>query len=120
MHAHVSADFKNISAGIKRWVRRLKFKGTDKDSDFTVSKFQGHMEDGLFHKPVADVLDIADRILQWGSLMDRKRNELRNYFPSPTIMSGVTVPYIKVTDLNTKAGASAYKTPLNGCLKGAT
>ena len=56
-------------------------------------------------KPVAKVLDIADRILQWGSLLDRKRNELRNYFPSPTTMGG-TVP---VTDLNTKTGASLYK-----------
>ena len=70
-------------------VRRLKGKGTDKDhSDFMVSKFQGHMEDGLFHVPVADALDIYDRIL----LLDRKRNELRNYFPSPTTIGGVTVP----------------------------
>jgi len=62
---HVSADFRNISAGIKRQVRRLKGKDTDKDhSDFMVSKFQGHMEDGLLHVPVADILDIADRILQ--------------------------------------------------------
>ena len=73
---HVSADFRNISAGVKRWVRRLKGKGNDKDhSDFSVSKFQCHMEEGLFHVPVTDVLDIADRIFQWGSLLDRKRNE---------------------------------------------
>ena len=64
------------------------------------------MEDGLFHLPVADVLDIADRILQWGSLLDRKHNELRNYFPSSTTTGGVTVP---VTDLNTKMGASVYE-----------
>ena len=50
---HVSSDFRNISAGVKRQrVRRLKGKGTDKDhSDFMVRKFQGHMEDGLFHVP---------------------------------------------------------------------
>ena len=37
---NVAADFRNISAGVKRWVRRLKCKGTDKDhSDFMVSKF---------------------------------------------------------------------------------
>ena len=65
------------------------------------------MEDGLFHVPVADVLDIADRILQWGSLLDRKRNELRNYFPSPpTTAGGVTVP---VTDLNTKTGGQCLQ-----------
>ena len=85
MPSQIVSDFRNISAGVKRWVRRLKGKGTDKDhSDFMVSKFQDHMEDGWFHVPVADVLDIYDRILQWGSLLDRKRNELRNYFPSPT------------------------------------
>ena len=60
---HVSSDFRNISVGVKRWVRQLKEKGTDKDhSDFIVSKFQGHMEDRLFHVPVADVLDIYDRV----------------------------------------------------------
>ena len=105
----MSADFRNISAGIKRWVRRLKGKGTDKDhSDFMVSKFQGHMEDGLFHAPVADILDIYDRIIQWGSLLDRKRNELRNYFPSPT--GGATIP---VTALNTTTGPVSTKTQLN-------
>ena len=75
-----------------------------------VSEFQGHMEDGLFHLPVADVLDIADRILQWGSLLDRKHNELRNYFPSSTTTGGVTVP---VTDLNTKMGPVFMKTSRN-------
>ena len=59
---HVSADFRNISAGVKRWVR---LKGKGNGSDFMVSKFQCHMEDGLFHVPVADVLGIYDRILQW-------------------------------------------------------
>ena len=74
---HVSADFRNISAGIKRRVRRLKRKGTDKDhSDFMVSKFQGHMENGLFHVPVADVLDIYDRILQWGLCQLASRNKM--------------------------------------------
>ena len=38
---HVSLDFRNISAGVKRWVRRLKGKGNDKDHfDFMVRKFQ--------------------------------------------------------------------------------
>ena len=101
---HVAADFRNISASIKRWIRRLKGKGTDKDhSDFMVSKFQGHMENGLFNVPAADTQDIYDRVLQWGFLLDRKRNELRNYFPSPTT---TTVP---VTALNTTTGASVYK-----------
>ena len=62
---HVSSDFQNISAGVKRWVRRINGKGNDKEhSDFMVRKFQCHMEDGLFHVPVADVLDIGDHILQ--------------------------------------------------------
>jgi len=63
------------------------------------------MEDGSFHVPVADVLDIGDRILQWRSLLDRKRNELRNYFPSSTTNSaGVVI--VAVTDLNSKTGGS--------------
>ena len=38
-------------------------QGNDKDHcDFMVSKFQYHMEDGLFHTPVTDILDIGDRI----------------------------------------------------------
>ena len=54
---HMSSDFRNICAGVNGWVRRLKGKNNDKDhSDFMVSKFQCHMEDGLFHVPVADVL----------------------------------------------------------------
>ena len=108
------ADFMNIRAGVKRWLRRLRGKGNDKDhSDFMVSTFQGHMEDGLFHLPVADVPDIYDRtLLQWGSLLDRKRNELRDYFPSQTIAGGVNVP---VTDHNTKTGTSVHKnTPKQG------
>ena len=28
---HVSSDFRNISNGVKRWTRRLKGEGTDKD-----------------------------------------------------------------------------------------
>jgi hypothetical protein len=43
-------------------------------------------------------------ILQWGSLLDRKRNDLRNYFPSPS--GGATIP---VTALNTTPGPSVYK-----------
>ena len=57
----------------------------------------------MFHAPAADTLDTYDRTLQWGSLLDRKRNELRNYFPSPAT---ATVP---VTALNTTTGASVYK-----------
>ena len=80
---HVSSDFRNISNGVKRWTRRLKGKGNDKEHcDFMVSKFQCHMEDGLFHTPVTDIQDTGDRILQWGSILNRKRNELRNYFLS--------------------------------------
>ena len=67
------------------------------------------MEDGLFHVPVADVLDIGDRILQWGSLrilMDR--NELRNFSPSLQRVR-VTVP---VADLIQRLG-EVIRTPLN-------
>jgi len=104
---HVSSDFRNISADVKR-VRRLKGNSNDKDhSDFMVSEFQCHMENGLFHVPVAD---IGDRILQWGFLLDRKRND--NYFPSPTTSAGgVTVP---VTDLNIKTGDSHKNTQKQG------
>jgi len=75
----VSSDFRNIITGVKRWVRRLRGKGEDKEHcDFMMRKFQWHMEDVLFHTPIADNYDVRDRILQWGSLLDRKRNELRN------------------------------------------
>ena len=57
---HVSSDFRN-SNGVKRWTRCLKGKGNDKQHcDFMVSKFQCHMEDGLFHTPVTDIQDIGD------------------------------------------------------------
>ena len=58
------------------------------------------MEDGLFHTPVTDVQDTGDRILQWGSILDRKRNKLRNYFPSPTSAYAGAEPY---TDTNMKS-----------------
>ena len=71
---HVSSDFRNISNGSKRWTRRLKGKGTDQDHcDFMVSKFQCHMEDGMIHLPLIDIQDIGDCILEWGSILDRKR-----------------------------------------------
>ena len=64
----VSSDFRNIITGVKRWARRLRGKGDDKEHcDFMMRKFQCHMEDGLFHTPVADNIDVGDRILQWGS-----------------------------------------------------
>ena len=61
----MSLDFRNISAGVKRYVRRFKGKGNEKEHSNFMSKSQCHMEDGLFHVPVADVLDIGDRILEW-------------------------------------------------------
>ena len=64
---HVSSDIRNISNGVKRWTRRLRGKGNDKDHcDFMVSKFQCYMEDGLFHTPVTGIQDVGDRILQQG------------------------------------------------------
>ena len=64
----VSSDFRNIITGVKRWARRLRGKGDDKElCDFMMSKFQCLMEDGLFHTPIADNYDIGDRILQWRS-----------------------------------------------------
>ena len=88
----MSSDFRNICNGVKRWTRRLKGKGTDKDHcDFMVRKF---------HTPVTNIQDIGDRILQWGSILDQKRNELRNYFPSSTSAYAGTVPY---TDTSLKS-----------------
>jgi len=74
---HVSSDFRNISAGVKWWVRRLKGMGNDKDhSELMVSKFQCHIEVGLFHL--------------WGSLLDRKRNELNvtTFYPLQRLRAG--------------------------------
>ena len=54
----MSSNFRSISNGVKRWTPRLKGKGNDKDHfDFMVSKFQCHMEDGIFHSPVTDIQD---------------------------------------------------------------
>ena len=62
----MSSDFQSISNGIERWTRRLKGKDIDMDyCDFMVSKFQCHMEEGLFNTPVSDTLDVGYRILHW-------------------------------------------------------
>ena len=42
-----------------------------------VSKFQHHMEEGSFNRSLSDIEEIGDRVLQWGSHLDKKRVELR-------------------------------------------
>ena len=67
------SDFRNISGS-----QTMGAKGKSNDKDHHGDgKFQCHMEGGLFHAPMADVLDIGDLIVKWGSLLlDRKCNEL--------------------------------------------
>ena len=49
-------------------------------SDFMVSKFQ----QGSYNRPLSDIDEIGDRVLQWGSHLNTKRVELRQHFPSQT------------------------------------
>ena len=81
-------DIRNVATGVRRWAKRLRGKGNDKNwSDFMGSKFQHHMEDGSYNRPLSDIEEIGDRVLQWGSHLDKKRVELRQYFP-PSQASG--------------------------------
>jgi hypothetical protein len=36
-----------------------------------VSKFQHHMEEGSYNRPLSDIEEIGDRVLQWGSHLDK-------------------------------------------------
>jgi len=93
----------SISNVVKRWTHRLKGKGNDKDHcDFMMRRFQCHVEDGLFHTPVTKIQEVDDRILQWRFILDRKRNELRNYFPSTNSAFAGAVP-LQYTDTSTKS-----------------
>ena len=78
----VTNDIRNIATGVHRWAKRLRGKGNDHAwSDFMVSKFQYRMEEGSYNRPLSDIEEIGDRVLQWGSHLDKKRVELRQYFP---------------------------------------
>ena len=41
-----------------------------------VSKFQHHMEEGSYNRQISDIEEIGDRVLQWGSPLDKKRVKL--------------------------------------------
>jgi len=87
-------DIRNVVTGVRRWAKRLRGKGKEHAwSDFMVSKFH-HMEEGSYNCPLSDIDEIGDRILQWGSHLDKKRVELRQYFPpsqtSPNTTSNST------------------------------
>ena len=75
--------------------------------DFMISNFQCQMEYGLFHTPIADNYDVGDRILQWGSFLDRKRNKLRKDFPAPKLVVTTNITTsstsYRSTDQNTKS-----------------
>ena len=78
----VTNDIRNVVTGVRRWTERLRGKGNDHEwSDFMVSKFQHHTEEGSYNRPLSDIEEIGDRVLQWGSHLDKKRVELRQYFP---------------------------------------
>ena len=78
----MTKDIRNVVTGACRWAKRLRGKGNDHAwSDFMVSKFQHHMEEGSYNRPLSDIEEIGDRVLQWGSHLDKKRVELRQYFP---------------------------------------
>ena len=80
--SYENQDIRNVVTGVRRWEKRLRGKGNDHQwSDFMVSKFQHHMEEVLYNYPLSDIKEIGDRVLQWGSHLDKKRVELRQYFP---------------------------------------
>jgi hypothetical protein len=57
-------SFVTLITGIKWWARRLRGKGEDTEHcDFMMRKFQCHMEDCLYHTPIADNYDVGYRIL---------------------------------------------------------
>jgi len=65
LEACLSSDMRNVVTGVRRWAKRLRGKGNDHArSDFMVSKFQHHMEKGSFNRPLSDIEDIGDRVLQ--------------------------------------------------------
>ena len=76
--SYVTNDIRNVITGVRRWAKRLRGKGNDHAwSDFIMSKFQHHMEEGSYNRPLSDIEEIGDRVLQWGSHLDKKRVELR-------------------------------------------
>ena len=77
----VTQDIRRVT-GVRRWAKRLRGKGNDHAwSDFMVSTFQHLMEKSSYNHPLSDIKEIGDRVLQWGSHLDKKRIELRQYFP---------------------------------------
>ena len=53
-----------IVTGVSRWVKRLREKGNNHTwSEFMVNKFQHHMEEGSYNRPLSDVEEIGDRVL---------------------------------------------------------
>ena len=70
--SYVTNDIRNVVTGVRRWAKRLRGKGNDHSwSDFMVSKFQHHMEEGSYNRPLSDIEEIGDRVLQWGSHLDK-------------------------------------------------
>ena len=102
----VTSDMRNVVTGVCRWAKRLRGKGNDHAwSDFMVSKFQHHMQEGSLNRPLSDIEEIGDRVLQSGSHLDKKRVELRQYFPPSQTSSNTTLtsPY---GPANTKVSAT--------------
>ena len=64
---HVSSDFRNISNGVKRWTRRLKGKGNDKDHCDFMDFVDG--VDGLNVR--LDLLNIVQLPREWIRRVDR-------------------------------------------------
>ena len=62
---------------MRRRAKRLRGKGNDHAwFDLIVSKFQHHMEEGSYNRHLVDIEEIGDRVMQWGSHLDKKRVEL--------------------------------------------
>jgi hypothetical protein len=107
----VTNDIRNVVTGVRRWAKRLRGKGNDHAwSDFMDSKFQHHMEEGSYNRPLSDIKEIGDRVLQWGSHLDKKRVELRQYFPpSQTSNNPSTSTYGPTSNKGNATGKSSQR-----------
>ena len=84
-------DIHNVAMGVRRWAKRVRGKSNDHAwSDFIVSKFQHHMEEGSYNQTLAEIEETGDHVIQWVSHLDKKRVELRQYFPPSQISTTTT------------------------------
>ena len=72
----VTSDMRNVVTGVCRWAKRLRGKGNDHAwSDFMVSKFQHHMEEGSFNRPISRRLVTVTKKITSGKKIRSKQDK---------------------------------------------